>query len=413
MSKYFTGTYKNYLSKIELDKNIETNRNTLNDKIVLLDTSLKNYISMIENSSWIESGKNELLNSYIPTVKNNIAVLTNGVLNNLNKVVTLVKKDLYQLLVELRNKDEEYDRIEEKISLSQTTASDIEYLKGKLKAMDSILSNLKDNVDKKINEIKSYNTLNDSSIQGSNLSSVDLNKTAEELLKLYGKTHNDNSIVGRIKSQAEENRIKRMVNGISEGSTYTKLSKAGKGDLNTSNCIDLSLLDENWKVVNTKLNVSEYASLAYNKGIRQNSNSERYGDLCLAFSYVHASNLYNGSTTDNAESAYNWAHAGEFTDYFNDNKQETLSVVYDQVKEGKPVILQVNGNKQGTSRHFVTVVGVKSNVKSASDVKESDLLILDSWDGQLERMDTSTSRFMTTGAQCNKSYSGYYLRLLK
>ena len=75
--------------------------------------------------------------------------------------------------------------------------------------------------------------------------------------------------------------------------------------------------------------------------------------------------------------------------------------------------MQVNGNTQGTSRHFVTVVGVKSDVKSAQDVKESDLLILDSWDCNLERMDTDSSRFMTTGSQTHKSYSGYYLRLLK
>ena len=103
----------------------------------------------------------------------------------------------------------------------------------------------------------------------------------------------------------------------------------------------------------------------------------------------------------------------EFSDYFNDNKQETLSVVYEQISEGKPVVMQVNGNSSGTSRHFVTVVGIKSDVKSAADVTEDDLLILDSWDCNLERMDTDTSRFMTTGSQTNKSYSGYYLRLLK
>ena len=75
--------------------------------------------------------------------------------------------------------------------------------------------------------------------------------------------------------------------------------------------------------------------------------------------------------------------------------------------------MQVNGNKAGTSRHFVTVVGIKSDVKSADQVQESDLLILDSWDCQLERMDTNTSRFMTTGKDTNKSYSGYYLRIMK
>ena len=190
------------------------------------------------------------------------------------------------------------------------------------------------------------------------------------------------------------------------------LEYGNQSSLDNGNCIDLSLLGCDWKVVNTALSVSEYATDAYNRGIRQNSNTSRYGDLCLAFSYVHASNLYNGSTGDTAESAYNWNHAGEFSDYFNDNKQETLSVIYEQISEGKPVVMQVNGNTSGTSRHFVTVVGIKSSVTSASSITEDDLLILDSWDCNLERMDTDTSRFMTTGSQTNKSYSGYYLRLL-
>ena len=123
--------------------------------------------------------------------------------------------------------------------------------------------------------------------------------------------------------------------------------------------------------------------------------------------------MYNGTTTDTAESAYNWKHAGEFTDYYNDSKQETLEKIYDEIKDGKPVIMQVNGNTSGTSRHFVTVVGIKNDVKSAQDVKESDLLVLDSWEGKLETMDSSTSRFMTTGKETNKSYSGYYLRVLE
>ena len=95
-----------------------------------------------------------------------------------------------------------------------------------------------------------------------------------------------------------------------------------------------------------------------------------------------------------------------------DNKSEALKKIYSEIRNGNPVVLQVNGNTQGTVRHFVTVVGYNNNVKSASELTEKDLLIVDSWDGQLERMDTSTSRFMTTGAQCHKTkYSGYYLRV--
>ena len=80
---------------------------------------------------------------------------------------------------------------------------------------------------------------------------------------------------------------------------------------------------------------------------------------------------------------------------------------------GRPVVVQVNGNKQGTSRHFVTVVGFKSSITDPSQLTEKDLLIIDSWDGKTERMDQANSRFFTSGADCHKSYSGYYLRVLK
>ena len=90
-----------------------------------------------------------------------------------------------------------------------------------------------------------------------------------------------------------------------------------------------------------------------------------------------------------------------------------MSKIYSEIMSGRPVVLQVNGNKAGTSRHFVTVVGFKDGITDPSKLTEKDLLIVDSWDGQIERMDTSTSRFMTTGAQCNKEYSGYRLRVLK
>ena len=71
-----------------------------------------------------------------------------------------------------------------------------------------------------------------------------------------------------------------------------------------------------------------------------------------------------------------------------------------------------HGNKQGTSRHFVTVIGFKQGV-SRDSITEDDLLILDSWDGKIERMDQENSRFMTSGKDCGKSYSGYRLRVLK
>ncbi len=178
-----------------------------------------------------------------------------------------------------------------------------------------------------------------------------------------------------------------------------------------NNTIQVNLLDGDWVVAKTNSDLQDYASYIANQGVRQNSDTSRYSDYCLAFSYVHAYDYFTGAR-GTAEMAGNYAHAGQFHDYIDDDKSKVLAVIYDEIMKGRPVVLQVNGNKAGTSRHFVTVVGFKAGITSAESLTEQDLLIIDSWDGKLERMDTSTSRFMTTGAACHKEYSGYRLRVL-
>ena len=180
----------------------------------------------------------------------------------------------------------------------------------------------------------------------------------------------------------------------------------------TGNVKTINILSGTFVVANTVSNLQDYASFVSNNGVKQDVDTAKYGDSCLSFAYSHAYDLYTGSRTNTAQ-AGNYAHASSFTDYFNDNKNETLSRIYSEIMNGRPVVLQVNGNTAGTSRHFVTVVGFNSNVLNSGNLTEKDLLIMDSWDGKVERMDTEKSRFMTTGAACGKDYSGYYLRVLK
>ena len=178
------------------------------------------------------------------------------------------------------------------------------------------------------------------------------------------------------------------------------------------NTTTLEALDGKWVVAKTTQDVESYVSYITKNGVRQNANPSDWGDSCLAFAGAHTHDLYKGSQTTGAAAA-GYAHASDFTDFIDDDKQTVLSKIYDEIMSGKPVVLQVNGNKQGTGRHFVTVVGFKEGVTSGATLKETDLLIVDSWDGKLERMDTSSSRFMTSGKQCGKDYSGYRLRVFK
>lgn len=188
----------------------------------------------------------------------------------------------------------------------------------------------------------------------------------------------------------------------------SKLYQAIYGDKTVS----IDLLGGTWVVAKTKNELQNYASYVSNNGIKQDVDVGKYGDSCLSFSYTHAYDLYAGTKTTTAQ-AGDYAHSYSFQDFINDDKGRVLEKIYSEIMSGRPVILQVNGNKEGTSRHFVTVVGFKNGITSAESLTEKDLLIIDSWDGNIERMDTSTSRFMTTGAACGKEYSGYRLRIFK
>ncbi len=194
--------------------------------------------------------------------------------------------------------------------------------------------------------------------------------------------------------------------GGNEQGSYTP---GGSGTGTTT----MNILNGEFNVVNTKANVTSFAKSMRKNGTYQGSNSDRYGGYCLGFAYTHAWGMYTNNTSYNGENGHSYTGAGNFSTYINDDLQEVLKVVYREVSAGRPIILQVNGNKKGTSRHFVTVVGFKSSVKDENSIQATDLLIMDSWDAKIERMDQSGSRFVVTGKACHKDYTGYRVQYLK
>ncbi len=171
--------------------------------------------------------------------------------------------------------------------------------------------------------------------------------------------------------------------------------------------------DGEYDVVQAGIPLKQFASTMQSKGIFQGANPSKYGDKCLSFAYFHAYALYTGDTSGNGDTGMSYTRAGKFKEYDNNNKQEVLKIVYSELKAGRPLVIQVNGNKAGTSRHYVTVVGVKKGV-TASTIQETDLLIFDSYQGTVRKIDGKPgSRFLVTGAACHKKYSGYQIYYLK
>lgn len=185
--------------------------------------------------------------------------------------------------------------------------------------------------------------------------------------------------------------------------------------LNSGGSTELNTLGGTFTVANTKIKVLDYVNFVNKRGIYQASNISKYTDKCLGFAYVHACGQYTGNTSSTPDDGANY-RAGNcsFSTYVNDSKEDVLSKVFNEIVNGRPVVIQVNGNKKGTSRHFVTVVGFNSRVNNAASLTEKDLLIIDSYDGKLERMDTEGARFMTSGKDCGKKdYSGYRIQYIK
>lgn len=201
-------------------------------------------------------------------------------------------------------------------------------------------------------------------------------------------------------------------NGTNNGSDEDSGEFVG-GTGGSGGMISIGQMNGEYDVVDTAISVEDYLNVVSSRRIAQNNDSSIYGGYCLAFSYIHAYSLFTGDTSKGAPDAIDYVYASKFKGYDNDNKDEVLKNVYNEISNGRPCLIQVNGNKAGTSRHYVTVVGVKKSVKNANDVTEDDLLIIDSWDGRLEGLGNNGARFMVTGAACKKKYSGYQMYYIK
>ena len=181
----------------------------------------------------------------------------------------------------------------------------------------------------------------------------------------------------------------------------------------TSKMVNYTFNGNSYLVIDSKVSVKSFVQFIKEKDLKQETRNKTYGGMCLSFSYAHAYSLYTGSKSMTLQKALKYPNASKFKAYENDSKAKVLEKACNELVNNRPVILQVNGNKNGTSRHYVTVVGFKKSVASSGKLSEGDVLIIDSRDGKVEGLKPVGSRFMTTGKKCRKKYSGYQLYYIK
>ncbi len=129
--------------------------------------------------------------------------------------------------------------------------------------------------------------------------------------------------------------------------------------------------------------------------------TDDWDGACLGFSILYADAIKRadeGYLTDYLTDPYRAdEYNGPETQYYTyesyyriDSKDQTLAIIFSELEKGNPVVVQVsgatkrdeNGNIIEMHRHYVVAVGYKESA-DPSNYKETDLLILDDYDGEL------------------------------
>ena len=141
--------------------------------------------------------------------------------------------------------------------------------------------------------------------------------------------------------------------------------------------------NEEYVVANTKNNLDSFQNRTCNH-IAQKVDQGNCGDSCLSFALYYAAYMQYGNLSGmNQYDAcnYNYSHLASFTSKAHATKKDALTTVYNEINNGKVLVLQVTGTPARNSRHFYTIVGYKRNKYHPEELTEEDLLGIDSWTG--------------------------------
>ena len=160
--------------------------------------------------------------------------------------------------------------------------------------------------------------------------------------------------------------------------------------LNSSAFVKLNYNGITYNIVNTPISVSNLYSHINKYRLTQTGHlsEPKYNSGCLGVAAGYGYRLLQGTklTTDMAN-YYTYRH---YDDYYTTSKTSALNTIYHELSNGKPCVLQVEGS---SGRHYVTVVGMKSNVTSANELNEEDLLIIDAWNGKIQPLEKEKSTY--------------------
>jgi hypothetical protein len=148
-----------------------------------------------------------------------------------------------------------------------------------------------------------------------------------------------------------------------------------------------------YKLVNTKQSVISYQQILKSHKVSQNSDEctwsgschkitdtshKQYGH-CDRFARAFGRDLIQDTTT--SDDCIIFRYSGGWKTWTDSDKSKILAVIWNQLNNNRPVVIDVQYNSKPGQRHFATAVGYKASVSKFSEFKEEDIYILDTYNG--------------------------------
>ena len=189
-----------------------------------------------------------------------------------------------------------------------------------------------------------------------------------------------------VKDSLSQSSTSRVIKASNNGGKYLQFDYGGNSYnvIKTPNISVLAMLD-----FIQKYHLYQVAHVGY----------KNFDNKCLGVAKAYGRSLMMGKLPKNIDDFYGGAYTYYDSGKSYANKNDLLKVVYNELSRGIPCVIMVT--TQAGNRHFATVVGMKQDVGSASDLREEDLLIIDAWDGKLETMDRNSDRHLYRDYQGN------------
>ncbi len=357
--EFFTETYKRYNTELKNCGDLAGECSNLISSMSTISTSLSQAQSSANASSWEELGMKEITTTTFPALSNNVNDLKSNFESGLQKVISILIDQLLPKTDELKAENENLEAIEAEIKSLVAPAQ----------------------TDSKGNTNPAYTTY--------------INKKEE----LLGKKEESRTKCKNLKSECDA--LVSQAKGLDSAVKDIKLAEKPKlenQDLYGNKLLELITFEgkKYFAIKTANGSVIDFSNALHQYGLTQTDHAAAYGNSCLGVAKAYGNRILGGINSSNMDAFY----SGAYTTYDGgtqySNLQDALEVIYNEIKAGRPCVIDVisnqTENKGANNRHFATVVGIRSDVKSAKDLKEEDLLIIDSWDGNLEDVNHSDDK---------------------